>query len=64
MRYHITATSQAGILGLKRDTIEGAIKKAGELRREGTYNEVKIIDTASGAEISESQIGGSADGAV
>ena len=62
MRYHVMATSQAGVLGLKRDTIEGAIKKAGELRREGTYNEVRIVDTTTGAEIDESRIGGEAGG--
>ena len=62
MRYHIMATSQAGVLGLKRDTIEGALKKAGELRREGIYNEVRIVDTATGDAVDESQIGGRADG--
>lgn len=60
MRYHVTATSQAGVLVLKRDTIEGALKKAGELRREDTYNEVKIFDTATGAVVDESQTGGAA----
>ncbi len=63
MRYHIMATSQAGVLGLKRDTIEGALKKAGELRREGAYNEVRIVDTTTGLPIDESQIA-SANGPV
>lgn len=64
MRYQVMATNQAGVLALKRDTIEGAIKKAGELRREGAYNEVKIVDTTTGAAIDESVIGnGSESGA-
>jgi hypothetical protein len=53
MRYHVMAGSQDGVLGLKRDTLEGALKKAGELRREGVYNEVRIIDTATGQVVEE-----------
>lgn len=53
MRYHVMASSQTGVMGLKRDTLEGAIKKAGELRGEGIYSEVRIIDTTSGEPVEE-----------
>ena len=60
MLYNVTATNQAGVFSLKRDTIEGALKKAGELRREGIYNEVRIIEMATGTVVDESQIGDAA----
>jgi hypothetical protein len=55
MRYHIAASGQMGVVGLKRDTIEGALKKARELRDEGIYSDVRIVDNATGAEVDESQ---------
>jgi hypothetical protein len=53
MRYHITGSSQVGVLGLKRDTLEGALKKANELRQQGIYNEVQIIDIETGDVVKE-----------
>ncbi|WP_377805579.1 hypothetical protein ABNQ38_02770 [Azospirillum sp. A29] len=53
MRYHITGSSQVGVMGLKRDTLEGALKKANELRQEGIYSEVLIIDTETGDVVKE-----------
>ncbi|NUB05809.1 hypothetical protein FW320_06415 [Azospirillum sp. Vi22] len=53
MRYHITASSQVGVMGLKRDTLEGALKKARELREQGIYTDVRIIDTENGTVIQE-----------
>ena len=55
MRYHVMASGQAGVMGLKRDSIEGALKKAGELRQEGIYTEVRIIDASTGDVVDESQ---------
>ncbi|MBF0393315.1 MAG: hypothetical protein HQL38_11610 [Alphaproteobacteria bacterium] len=56
MRYNVVASGQDGILGLKRDTIKGALKKAGELRSEGIYTEVRIMDTTTGDVVDESLI--------
>ncbi|WP_376963681.1 hypothetical protein ABNQ39_25780 [Azospirillum sp. A26] len=53
MRYHITGSSQVGVMGLKRDTLEGALKKAKELREQGTYNDVQIIDIETGDIVKE-----------
>lgn len=57
MRYNVVASGQDGILGLRRDTIEGALKKAGELRAEGIYTEVRIMDTTTGDVVDESRYG-------
>ena len=56
MRYHIMANSQSGVLGLKRDTIEGAIKKAAELRREGTYSAATIVRSLEQAAVEISEV--------
>lgn len=48
MRYHITANTDVGAVCLKRDTLEGAFKKANELRRDGTYLDVHVVDTETG----------------
>ncbi|WP_455184481.1 hypothetical protein [Azospirillum palustre] len=53
MRYHITGSSQVGVMGLKRDTLEGALKKANELRQQGIYNDVQIIDIETGDVVKE-----------
>ncbi|MBP2306394.1 hypothetical protein GBZ48_03015 [Azospirillum melinis] len=53
MRYHITGSSQVGVMGLKRDTLEGALKKANELRQQGIYNDVQIIDIETGHIVKE-----------
>lgn len=53
MRYHVMGSGQDGVIALKRDSIEGALKKARELRRDGHYAEVRIIDTASGEPVDE-----------
>lgn len=53
MRYHIMGSAQDGVMCLKRDTLEGALKKAGELRQDGSYSEVRIIDTTSGDVVPE-----------
>jgi len=53
MRYHIVGSSQDGVIALKRDSIEGALKKAGELRQDGHYAEVRIFDTTSGQPLDE-----------
>ena len=53
MRYHIMGSAQDGVMCLKRDTLEGALKKAGELRQDGSYAEVRIVDTASGETVQE-----------
>lgn len=53
MRYHITANTDVGAVCLKRDTLEGAYKKANELRQEGTYLDVHIVDTETGATLQE-----------
>ncbi|WP_207482498.1 hypothetical protein [Arenibaculum pallidiluteum] len=57
MRYHIAASGQMGVVGLKRDTIAGALKKARELRGEGIYSDVRIVDSDTGAEVDEAQSG-------
>lgn len=56
MRYHVMANSHVGLLDLKRDTIEGALKKAGELRDQGIYTEVRIMDTKTGTVVDEAQV--------
>lgn len=53
MRYNIIGRNGAGNLCLKRDTLEGAIKKAGELRREDSCIEVRIVDTVTGNVVEE-----------
>lgn len=58
MRYHVMASSQAGVLALKRDSIEGALKKARELRGDGLYSDVRIVDTSTGDAVDEAQFAG------
>lgn len=53
MRYHVMAGGPTGVFALKRDTIEGALKKAGELRQSGEYSDVRIIDTTTGVSVEE-----------
>lgn len=53
MRYNVMAGGPTGVFALKRDTIEGAVKKAGELRQSGEYSDVRIIDTSTGAVVGE-----------
>ncbi|PWC42109.1 hypothetical protein [Azospirillum sp. TSO22-1] len=53
MRYHVMAGGTMGVISLKRDTLDGAIKKAGELRQSHEYEDVRIIDTESGAVVEE-----------
>ena len=53
MRYHVMAGGSMGVFSLKRDTLEGAIKKANELRQSHEYEEVRIIDTESGTVVEE-----------
>ncbi|WP_431855560.1 hypothetical protein [Azospirillum sp.] len=53
MRYHVMAGGTMGVISLKRDTLDGAIKKANELRQSHEYEDVRIIDTDSGAVVDE-----------
>ena len=53
MRYNVMAGGPTGVFGLKRETIEGAFKKARELRQSGDYSDVRIIDTTTGTEVDE-----------
>ena len=53
MRYHVMAGGTMGVISLKRDTLDGAIKKATELRQSHEYEDVRIIDTESGAVVEE-----------
>lgn len=56
MRYHVMGSGQDGVTALKRDTLEGALKKAGELRDDGHYADVRIIDTSTGEEVEEATL--------
>ena len=58
MRYQVMAGGTMGVFGLKRDTIEGALKKARELRQTGEYSDVRIIDTTTGSEVDELHVEG------
>lgn len=53
MPYHITGNTDVGAVCLKRDSLEGALKKARELREDGTYLNVRIVDAESGATVPE-----------
>lgn len=53
MRYHVMAGGSMGVISLKRDTLDGAVKKANELRSSHEYEDVRIIDTESGATVDE-----------
>ena len=53
MKYNVMAGGTMGVFSLKRDTLEGAIKKANELRQSHEYEDVRIIDTETGAVVDE-----------
>ena len=57
MRYHVMAGGSMGVFSLKRDTLEGAIKKANELRQSHEYEDVRIIDTENGTVVAEPRQG-------
>lgn len=56
MSYRVMASGQSGVIGLQRETIQGAVKKAGELRRDGYYTEVRIIDADTGDAVDEGTV--------
>jgi len=56
VRYHVMAGGTMGVFSLKRDTLEGAVKKANELRQSHEYEDVRIIDTENGAVVDESGV--------
>lgn len=55
MRYHVMAGGSMGVISLKRETLESAVKKANELRESHEYSDVRIIDTATGAAVEETR---------
>ncbi len=57
MRYNVMAGGTMGVFGLKRDTLEGAVKKARELRQSGEYSDVRIIDIETGSVVEEPRAG-------